>query len=88
MEVTEKLASLRKRAFARFKSHSYDIQSSSDTPPSSSIPMSDNKTNGSMSPEHVENRSIQHDLTFVDCSTTWRKSGQVTKSFRVIDNRM
>ena len=88
MAVTEKLANLRKRAFARFKSHSYNIPSSSDTLPPSSITMSDNETNIPMLQENVKNRNIQHDLTFRDCSSTWRNSGQVTKSFRVIDNRM
>ena len=86
MEVTEKIANLKRRAFARFKSHSDDAQSSSDALPSFSLPLSHKKTKCLMVEVHGENQKLQHDMAVLDSSITWRNSGQVTNSFRFIDN--
>ena len=77
MEAKEKLVSLKRRAFARFKSHSYEVPSSSPhLSPYCSTNTSDYTThNSSVVEEKVENLNIQSDLDFLENKLTFPQQG-------------
>ena len=80
METREKLATLKKRAFARFKSHSYDVPSSSDF---SSDPNSTNPPDNRARIEHITSirneqagtSDIQGSLSFFDQNLSKPQTG-------------
>jgi hypothetical protein len=82
METKEKLATLKKRAFARFKSHSYDVPSSlnfssdSNTAASSETKnTAGNKNNIDIMQEQVETSDIQNGPNFIDRNLSLPRTG-------------
>ena len=82
METKEKLATLKKRAFARFNSHSYDVPSSlyfssdpNTTTPSGTDNTTRNKNNIDIMQEPVETSDIQNGPSFIDRNLSLPRTG-------------
>ena len=82
METKEKLATLKKRAFARFKSHSYEVPSSLDfsSHPNTTTPLktdytTGNKNNIDIMQEQVETSDIQNGPNFIDRNLSLPRTG-------------